>query len=285
MKYCFLRFPEGKYKAVTLSYDDGCIHDIKMVKQFNKYGLKCTFNLNSGYITDRNDGWHMSKEEITDNIINNGHEIAVHGEFHKAPGTLRAVEGIKDVLNCRLELERQFGGIIRGMAYPDGGITRFANNADYDNIRRYLKDLDIVYARSLGADNDKFELPTDWYNWVPTVHHSNKDVFEYIDKFVALRESDYIASNTPKLFYMWGHSFEFANNKWDLLEEICNRLSGKEDIWYATNMQIYNYVTAYNSLVFSADGNTVYNPTLYKIWLYVDSGVTCVESGETKKLA
>ncbi len=33
------------------------------------------------------------------------------------------------------------------------------------------------------------------------------------------------------------------------------------------------------------DYDTVYNPTLYKIWLYVDSGVTCVESGETKKLA
>ena len=32
MKYMFLRFPNGKAKAVTLSYDDGCQQDIKFSK-------------------------------------------------------------------------------------------------------------------------------------------------------------------------------------------------------------------------------------------------------------
>ena len=38
----------GKNKAVTFSYDDGIEQDKQLVDIFNTYGLKCTFNLNSG---------------------------------------------------------------------------------------------------------------------------------------------------------------------------------------------------------------------------------------------
>ena len=37
----------GKKKAITFSYDDGVTQDIRLIELFNKYGLKCTFNLNS----------------------------------------------------------------------------------------------------------------------------------------------------------------------------------------------------------------------------------------------
>ena len=40
-------FPEGKTKALLLSYDDGTIHDRKLVKLMNKYHLIGTFHLNS----------------------------------------------------------------------------------------------------------------------------------------------------------------------------------------------------------------------------------------------
>ncbi len=59
------------------------------------------------------------------------------------------------------------------------------------------------------------------------------------------------------------------------------RISGYDSIWYATNIEIYNYVKAYDSLVFSADGTMVYNPTLYKIWFRTDSQLYSVNSGET----
>ncbi len=42
---------DGKKKAVTFSYDDGVVYDRRLVGIFNKYGLKCTFNLNSGIMT------------------------------------------------------------------------------------------------------------------------------------------------------------------------------------------------------------------------------------------
>ena len=70
-----------------------------------------------------------------------GHEIAVHGKMHMAPGLSRPVDCIQDMLSCRLELEKTFDRIVRGMAYPDSGITNMQNEASYDNIRSYLQDL------------------------------------------------------------------------------------------------------------------------------------------------
>ena len=137
----------------------------------------------------------------------------MHGKYHRASGKQLPIDGIRDVLECRTELENDFGMIIRGMAYPDSGITRFENGAEYGNIKRYLTDLGIVYSRTLGGDNDSFALPTDWHAWMPTAHHTNPELFGYIDKFLNEPMSSYDAAQTPGLFYLWGHSFEFENNK------------------------------------------------------------------------
>ncbi len=281
IRYRFLRFPGGKSKAVTLSYDDGCIYDRQLAETIDKYGMKCTFNLNC-----MKNEWYMKKEDVKKFIVANGHEIAVHGYFHRGEGALRPIEGIREVLDCRLELEKEYGIIIRGMAYPDSGITFFANNATYEKIKNYLTELDIAYARTLGGDNNSFLLPDDWHRWMPTAHHGNPRLMEYIDEFLNLDLSKiYGASRAPRLFYLWGHSYEFNDNKnWNLLTEIFEKLSGKEDIWYATNMEIYDYVQAYNSLVYSANGEMVYNPTLHNIWFDADGVLYMVTPGETLKI-
>jgi len=279
MKYRFLRYPGGKAKAVTLSYDDGCLSDIRFSDVITKAGLKCTFNITSKCA--------MTDEQLKDIIIDRGHEVAVHCAHHRAPGVQSAVAGIKEVLDCRLALEEKFDMIIRGMAYPDTGITYFTNGANYENIKRYLTDLDIAYARTLGGDNKDFRLPNDWHAWMPTARHKNPEILEYIDEFVSfeMHPAVYLARRYPRLFYLWGHSFEFdADNNWELLDTICEKLGGKEDIWYATNIEIYDYVKAYDSLVFSADETKMYNPTLFDIWLEIDGEVMCIKSGETKKI-
>lgn len=282
MRYRFLRFPGGLYKAVTLSYDDGCRDDIRFSETICAHGLKCTFNINSGFIAEKEGDWHLTREQIKKYLIDTGNEIAVHGKYHRALGKVTPVDGIRDVLECRTELENDFGMIIRGMAYPDSGITRFENGADYSDIKHYLKDLGIVYSRTLGGDNDSFALPTDWHAWMPTAHHTNPELFSYIDKFLNEPMPPYNASQTPGLFYLWGHSFEFENNKnWDLLDRICKELSGKPDIWYATNIEIYDYVSAYDSLIFSADCSRVYNPSLITVWFSADDKLYSVKSGET----
>lgn len=279
-RYRFMRYPEGRAKAVTLSYDDGIPEDKRFSDIISEYGIKCTFNLNAKILR----GDALTDEEIKEYMIGRGHEIAVHGALHRAEGSQRPIEGIKDILDCRLDLEERFGIIVRGMAYPDTGINYFANGATYEKIKSYLVDLDIAYSRTLGGDNNSFMLPGDWHAWMPTAHHNNPELNRYVDEFLALDLSPkaYLARRAPALFYLWGHSYEFErNNNWEILYEFCEKIANKDDVWYATNMEIYEYVKAYNSLIFSADGSMVYNPTLVKIWFDIDGKPYSICPGET----
>ena len=283
MKSVFMRYPDGKAKAVTFSYDDAVVQDVRLSELFYKYGLKATFNFNS----QRNRNHPYTKDAVIEHFYSKGHEIAVHGAHHRANGNLRPIEGIRDVLDCRLELEEEYDRIIRGMAYPDTGITQMGNFGSYEQIKSYLTELDIVYARTLGGDNDSFLLPSDFHAWMPTAHHNNPQIMEYVEKFLNLDTSKkaYHARRVPRLLYIWGHSFEFdSRDNWDHMEEICKKLSNNPDIWYATNIEIYDYVQAYKSLVYSADGYKIYNPTLIDVWMDVDGVVYKIGSGETVKI-
>lgn len=283
MRYRFLRFPGGKAKAVTFSYDDGGKSDIRLVQKINEYGIKCTFNINSGFVATKTESTKLTRDEIQTCILDAGHEVAVHGELHRAPGKIRAVEGITDVLKCRMDLEMMFGRIIRGMAYPDSGITMMERGSHYDQIKQYLQDLEIAYARTLGGDNNSFTLPNDWHAWMPTAHHANPMAIEYAKEFAGLEvnQATYTPQRYPRLYYLWGHTFEYErNNNWELLDELCDILGGHDDVWYATNIEIYDYVTAYEALVYSADCTRVYNPTVRDIWFEVDGTLYEVKSGQ-----
>ncbi|MBE7033980.1 MAG: hypothetical protein E7406_07120 [Ruminococcaceae bacterium] len=283
IRYQVMRFPNGKGKAVTFSYDDGQRTDLRLADTLTRYGLKGTFNLNGG---EGEFGKHITPDEVKEHMLEKGHEIAVHGACHRAPGRHRPVQGIKDILDCRLHLEETYDTIIRGMAYPDSGIRRIAGFTSYETIKDYLTDLDIAYSRSLGEDNDLFELPSDWHNWIPTAHHSNPEIFNYIEKFLKANVFEgYVSRRDSLLFYVWGHAFEFdRNDNWDLLDKICEKISGHDEIWYATNIEIYDYVTAYNSLRYSADASRIYNPTLYTIWFEVNKKIYSIKPGETLKI-
>ena len=51
------------------------------------------------------------------------------------------------------------------------------------------------------------------------------------------------------MMYVWGHSYEFTDqNNWELMEQFCEMMSGKEDIWYATNIEIVDYMKAAENL-------------------------------------
>ena len=280
MRTIFMRYPDGKAKALTFSYDDGVPQDKRLAELFDKYNMKGTFNFNCEFMREAN----FTKEQIKEYFLSKGHEIAVHGANHRANGNLRSIEGIRDVLDCRLELEAKCDSIIRGMAYPDSGIKLMGNFGTYEMIKQYLVELDIAYSRTLGGDNNSFMLPVDFHAWMPTAHHNNPRIMEFIDEFLKLDISTkaYHARRVPRLMYIWGHSYEFdRNDNWEHMEDICKKLSNNDEIWYATNIEIYDYVTAYKSLRYSADGHMIYNPTLFTIWLDVDGTLYSIKSGET----
>lgn len=276
MRSVFLRYPNGKAKAVTFSYDDGVAQDKRLAALFDRYGMKATFNFNNNF--------RFTKEEVEEYFLSKGHEIAVHGAHHRANGNLRLIEGIREVLDCRLTLEETCGRIIRGMAYPDSGITLMGSFESYEKIKNYLAELDIAYARTLGGDNDAFLLPQDFHAWMPSAHHDNPQIMEYIDSFLQLDLSTQVrhSKRYPRLLYIWGHSHELdRNNNWEHMEEICQRLADNDSIWYATNIEIYDYIQAYKSLRYSANGKRIFNPTPLTLWFDVDGELYSIRSGET----
>lgn len=274
MRYIFMRFPEGKSKAVTFSYDDGCKTDIKLADILDKYGLKATFNVNSGWLM-------LTKEEML-SLMDRGHEIALHGQIHRAPGLCRPIDSIRDVLSCREELESLFERIIRGYAYPDCGITRFINGTQYSDVKSQLSTLGVTYARTLAGDNNRFDIPNDLHAWMPTAHHNNANIFDWIDSFLSLETDNiYDGARAPRLFYIWGHTYEFENDKnWSRIEEIAKKFGEAENVWAATNIEIADYINAFRSLVFSASGDRVYNPTLKTLYFLCDDNKYKIEPGQ-----
>ncbi|MCM1438315.1 MAG: polysaccharide deacetylase family protein [Roseburia sp.] len=272
----YMRFPEGKAKALTFSYDDGVKADLRLLKVFEKYGVKGTFNLNSKLFDCEN--WHgRMDEQQTFNAFSGGvHEIAMHGARHIFMDKVPLCEAVKEAADNRAYLEEKFGCIVRGWAYAYGGFN--------DGIKRVLSDLGAAYARTTRSTY-AFEIPRDWLELNPTCHHTEKQLAPLADRFFEGSPNGEFKHREPWLFYIWGHSYEFDDdNNWDLIEGICARAAdNKKDIWFATNIEIYDYVTAYNRLVFSFDGERVYNPSAQSVWIELRGETYEIPAGKTVK--
>lgn len=276
MSMRLMRFKDGKEKAVTLSYDDGVHQDKRLVQIMDKYGIKGTFNISSNMIGKTGASSRaMSAEEIVDTYTKSGHEVAIHGHTHPYLETLDSGHCVFEVIENRRILENILGTIVKGCAYPFGTYS--------DEVVDILKKCGIKYARTVESTH-RFDVPVDWLRMPATCHHNDEKLFELLDEFLNPK-----MIRKPLLFYLWGHSYEFDNdNNWDRIEKFCDMIGGHDDIWYATNIEICEYVEAYNSLEVSADGTMVYNPTMIDVWFYDDSvggtyngNVYCVKHGET----
>ena len=276
----FLRFPNGRSKALTLSYDDGVVEDIRLIELMNRYGLKGTFNINSSHFleadykprTDRAYGRRLSREEAIELYQNSGQEIALHAHTHPFLETLPPAQVAYEVMKNREALEGMFGGIIDGMAYPYGTTS--------DAVVEVLKSCGVLYSRTT-VSSQKFDLPTDWLRMPATCHHRNPELMDLADLFLK-KEIKWHS----QLFYLWGHSYEFERDgNWEVIEDFAKKMGGRNNVWYATNKEIYQYVESGRALKFSADMRTVYNPTAMDVWFEMDNTLYRVAAGETLRLA
>lgn len=219
-------------KMVTFSYDDGVTQDQRLVDLFNQYDLKCTFNLNSalggqGGPAD-NKGItfshiHYKMSELT--RIYRGHEIAVHTLTHPFLSQLSDEAVIREVEEDRLALSEAFGEEVVGMAYPFGDVD--------ERVKRLIAEhTGVRYARTT-IETRNFEPQTDLLTFNPTLHHTEWDIlFKLGQEFIELQ------TDTPKLFYIWGHSYEFdIDNTWKKFEDFLKLISGRDDIRYCTNVE------------------------------------------------
>ena len=252
-----LRFPNGKTKAMTFSYDDGVPADRRLIELMKKYGIKATFNVNT--IHYKNGGEpenRLKKSELKAIADDPQFEIACHGHTHPHYTFLPQAAITNDIITNRKEIEAITDKIVRGFAYPYGPYNALSEEA--------IKAADIVYARTTKSTN-AFDLPENWLEWHPTCHHEN--ALDLYDKFEAVNR----AVSEPRVMYVWGHAYEFDNNNnWELIEQLFERSHKNPDIWFATNMEIYEYIKAFKSLIFSADGKFVHNPSRTDIFALLD---------------
>lgn len=257
----FEYYPQGRKKALTMSYDDGRVEDRRLVEIFNRYGIRGTFHLNAGKLDTSS---YICGSEIKD--LYRGHEISSHTFSHPFLTQIPQKAVIQEILEDRRMLESYAGYPVRGMSYPFG-------NYD-DKVLTLLPSLGIEYSRTCQSHNS-FILPSNFLTWHPTCHHS-AGIIGKLKDFLNPRPWDKMP-----LFYIWGHSYEFErDSRWNIIEEFCREASGNPEIWYASNIDIMDYITAMRNLKFSVDNGQVYNPSSLSVWIGVDGEAAEVKPGE-----
>ena len=78
---------------------------------------------------------------------------------------------------------------------------------------------------------------------------------------------------------------EHRNMAIEIIETLFSKVSGKNEIWYATNGEICDYHNAYKKLVFSADGSRIYNPSATELWAEIDGKTIALPAGKVTCLS
>ena len=222
----------GKARALTFSWDDGVTQDRRLVEIMRKLGLRGTFNLNSGIFGQCDslmingvevNHSHVSSDEVA--ALYAGQEVAAHTRTHPQLTKMPDAEVRSEIADDCAALERLTGHPVRGMAYPFGqGDAR---------VRAIALDCGMRYGRDVRVTGG-FSLPEDPLNWACTCHY--RDMGDYIDAFLS-------EAGNGGLFSIWGHSYELdPGDGWDAFERQLARLSGRSDIWYATNGEVFDYL-------------------------------------------
>ena len=272
------RFPAGKRIAVTTSWDDGHTFDRRVVEAFNAWGLKGTFNLNSGNLqrigkpaVEAPGAKRTNLDASEIDALYRGHEVAIHSVTHPWLDRLDASQIATEVLEDRKALEDLVGYPVRGMAYPYGA---------YDaRVIETLRGLGIVYSRTCENAANCFP-PAEPLAWASTAHQyvSNPSVPE---RFAALHGN----ARYSGVFYIWGHAFEFFDkNDWEGIERIYKPLSGHADVWYCTNIELFDYEEARRRVQIAANRATAFNPSALTVTLNVAGKLVDVPPGQLVKL-
>ncbi len=279
----FPAFPEGRIKAFTLSYDDGNDCDRPLVEMMRRCGVKGTFNINSELcppeekINTKKRWRRMTMQECLD-LYGDDMEIAVHGATHAWWARCSSEYAMADILNDKRNLERATGRIIRGAAFPEG-------NFNSETVRM-LHYADIAYCRTVNSTGKfTFEPTGDFCAFRPTCRHRDPQLNEITQRFLTKNPSGKLW-----LYYVWGHSFEFvADNNWDIMEKLLSDVSGRDDIWYATNIEIFDYAKAFSQLHFNTDMTLVRNDSARPVWLRAvqkqETEIICIPGGATVTLS
>lgn len=245
------RFPEGRKKALLMSFDDGRDFDRQLADLMRQHNLRGTFHLNAGTLDEPG---FITSTEIQETYA--GHEVSAHGYSHPYLSQLSKTARMAEMVEDRRILEQLSGTLVRGMSYPFG---------DYSpDVIAALPEYGIEYARTVNATG-QFLPPIDFLAWHPTCHHQDR-MKERLEAFKAAPHWVF-----PPVLNIWGHSYEIEStinlaNMKDLLAE----LGEMPDLWSATYVEMMDYLKALRGLIFSSDMTHGLNPSNTTVWVEVD---------------
>ena len=101
--------------------------------------------------------------------------------------------------------------------------------------------------------------------------------------YAVVLNSDAIDTATYAAISATPSTYEFADaNNWHIIENFAEKMGGRDDIWYATNIELYYTWLDYQRLECSADGSIIHNPSVRSVW-FADrkKNVYEVKPGET----
>lgn len=215
-------------KYFTLSYDDNGPHDRRFVEMLNYYGLKCTFNCNSGFTPkEKNLEDRVSFDEMP--ILYKGHEVASHGWHHGRYSEMTNEQIEEDIVKDIEILSDVMGYRIKGFAYPYGTYNDFCVDV--------LRKNGIVYSRTCECLCG-FSVPQKPLEATTTSHHNWGGLLQKMDEFIEAEPTD-----SDMLLYVWGHTIDIERggdfSTWEYIEKLFKKISGKKDINYVTNLQFF----------------------------------------------
>ena len=212
-------------KYFIFSIDDGTVFDKDVLDIFKKYGIKATFNVNSGLFPFIwfNQGIPIERFDLNiKKYLYEGHEIASHSLTHphltECPGEVIAKEVGEDVLN----LDKIFGTTIKTFAFPF---------SDWDerciNIIKHIHNLKVI---RLSDIDTSFRFPKDLYH----VKITSMEIYDALVKF-----DDFIIDKEAQLFVFVSHGYDFyMTHSYKQLELLCQKVKKEKDIEIITMSEL-----------------------------------------------
>jgi hypothetical protein len=232
-------------KAVTTSWDDGDVKDLRLAELLKEYGINGTF-----YVPLECDSVRLMKPRDIRKLRNAGFEIGSHGLTHTPLPATHNPE--RELLESRLRLEDIIGDAVLSFCYPlgkfNGRSALFASDAGYRLAR-------TTRGFSIKDDFDCLRMPVSlqFYNHSRQVllRHELKGgnlngIGTWISKWrmnceplsLASAMLDDISRNGG-IFHLWGHSWEIDRYElWGQLEELLKLVSRRSGMRYLTNCEL-----------------------------------------------
>ena len=262
-------YPQGKPKAVVVTYDDGVLQDRPFVALLNRYGLKGTFNLNSGLMENEFEWIHENgcviKRLATDSVVPlyQGHEIASHSLTHPYMEHLSEEELMAELQMDKANLEKLFGPEIKGFAVP----------FDYysERIERCARRCGFAYVR-LPEESRSFVPPEDTFNWKAGMFHLDGGLADFVNVFLS-------ASDELAFCQIVGHSYDLdTENMWDAIEDIFKKISADHEVLSMTTIELIEYLRAMRKAEIT--DRRIQNNSDISLWFQIDGEIYELEANQ-----